>query len=168
MTNDSPHPSPASRANDPLPQIDPVALLMDARLQFFAAIEALGGREPDRVAAALAAVVAHDDALAAVALAWADGARTFEGIPTPVERVRTAAADASAAPTTDDANAARGRLFESLGAGVALDVEVALPWVGTDSWQLHLIGLAMHEGSHAHALREGSPLPPPPGAARPS
>ena len=137
---------------DLLAQIDPFAVLADARFQLLAAIEALGDAEPARVAAALGAVVAHDDALGALARASVAGDRTFEEIATPLERARDA--------TTEDATAARARLFESLGvSGIQLDVEVLVPWAGTETWHLHLIGLAMHEGTQAQALRDGDPLP---------
>jgi hypothetical protein len=154
--DESPEPltSSGTTSYDPLARVDPFAVLADARFQLLAAIETLDGGEPERVAAALGAVVAYDDALGAIARASASGDRTFEGVATPLER----AGDA----TTDDARAARARLFESLGAsGIQLDVEVLVPWAGTETWQLHLIGLAMHEGAQAQALRDGDPLPRP-------
>jgi|GEM_PF-3229677 len=137
---------------DPLDHINPFTVLMDARLQLLAAVDALKGAESERVAIALGSVVAHDHAIGEVARAWASGERTFEGVATPRERAGNA--------TVEEANDARSGLIEALGtAGVSFELEVLFPWAGSETWQLHLIGLAMHEGACAHALREGDPLP---------
>lgn len=146
------HPDDTTSSRDPLDQINPFTVLMDARLQLLAAVDALKGAEPERVATALGSVVAHDDAIGEVARAWGTGDRTFEGIATPRERAGSA--------TVDEANAARSGLLEALSiAEVSFELEVAFPWSGVETWRLHLIGLAMHEGACAHALREGDPLP---------
>lgn len=139
-------------SRDPLDQINPFTVLMDARLQLLAAIDGLKGAEAERVATALGSVVAHDHAIGEIARAWAAGDRTFEGVATPRERAASA--------TVDEANAARAGLLEALSiAEVSFELEVRFPWAGHETWQLHLIGLAMHEGACAHALREGDPLP---------
>lgn len=146
------HRAGSTSRQNPLDRIDPVSVLIDARLQLLAAIDGLQGAEAERVATALGSVVAHDHAIGEVARAWASGDRTFEGVMTPRERAGSA--------TVDEANAARGGLLEALGvAEVAFELEVLVPWAGNETWQLHLIGLAMHEGACAHALREGDPLP---------
>jgi len=139
---------------DPLADLDPFAFLMDARMQFIAAVEARGSAEPERVAIAVGAVVAHDQALREVVLAYASGDRLFEAVTTPLDRAQPG--------SIDDAYLARNELFESLasiGESLPFGAELALPWTGLDTWRGHLIDLAMHEGAHAHALREGEPLP---------
>ena len=146
------HSAGRTSSPDPLDHINPFTVLMDARLQLLAAIDALKGAEAERVATALGSVVAHDDAIGEVARAWATGDRTFEGVATPRERAGSA--------TVEEANTARASLLEALSiAEVSFELEVRFPWAGDETWQLHLIGLAMHEGACAHALREGDPLP---------
>lgn len=146
------HRADTTSSLDPLDHINPFTVLMDARLQLLAAIDALKGAESERVATALGSVVAHDHAIGEIARAWALGDRTFEGVPTPRARVASA--------TVDEANEARAGLIEALSvAEVSFELEVFFPWAGSETWQLHLIGLAMHEGACAHALREGDPLP---------
>lgn len=138
---------------DPLLSLDPFTLLADARRQLLEAVEALTDAHADRVAAALGTVVAHDLALAAIARAYAEGDREFEGVTPPAGLALLA--------TVEDAHAARLALFESLSASpIREDVEVAVPWAGIETWHVHLVGLAMHEGAQAHALRDGDPLPP--------
>ena len=141
---------------DPLDQLNPFSLLMDARHQLIDAAQAAMSTVPDRVAIALGAVVAYDDALREIARAFADGARSFEGIATPAERATGATIDA----TIDGVIEARNALFEVLSStGVSFTDEVDVPWAGVESWHIHLIGLAMFEGAQAHALREGDELP---------
>jgi len=139
---------------DPLAQLDPFAFLMDARVQFIAAVEARNGTEPERVAIAIGAVVANDHALREVVLAYASGDRLFQAVATPKDRAQPAA--------IEDAYLARNELFESIasiGEQLAFGAELTLPWNGPDTWRGHLIGLAMYEGAYAHALREGEPFP---------
>jgi len=139
---------------DPLAHLDPFAFLMDARMQLIAAVEARGGAEPDRAAVAVGVVIAHDHALREVIRAYAAGDRLFEAIETPLDR--------SQPGNIEDAYLARNALFESIatiGEQLTFEVELALPWVGLDTWRGHLISHAMHEGAQAHALREGEPLP---------
>lgn len=137
--------SPEDTSIDPLYALDPFALLLDARQQLLTIAEAIRAREPDRVAIALGAVVAQDDALRAIVNGEA-GADPGD------------AGDA----TIEEAYAARAALLEAMGAaGLSLDAEVAVPWAGTDTWHVHIIGLAMFEGAQAHALREGDPVPAP-------
>ena len=139
-------------STDPLDQLNPFSLLMDARHQLIDAAQAAMSTAPDRVAIALGAVVAYDDALREIARAFADGARSFEGIATPAERATDA--------TIDGVIEARNALFEVLSStGVSFADEVDVPWAGVESWHIHLIGLAMFEGAQAHALREGDELP---------
>ena len=148
----SAHQQPTSADADPLAQLDPFDFLMDAHVQLIRAIEMRAPTEPERVAIALGLVVAHDRALAAIALAYTSGDRTFEAIAAP------SATDA----TLDDASRSRNALFVAVStsaAALALEEELLLPWVGLDTWRGHLIGLAMLEGALAHALREGDPLP---------
>ena len=139
-------------STDPLDQLNPFSLLMDARHQLIDAAQAAMSTAPDRAAIALGAVVAYDDALREIARAFADGARSFEGIATPAERATDA--------TIDGVIEARNALFEVLSStGVSFADEVDVPWAGVESWHIHLIGLAMFEGAQAHALREGDELP---------
>ena len=139
-------------STDPLDQLNPFSLLMDARHQLIDAAQAAMSTAPDRAAIALGAVVAYDDALREIARAFADGARSFEGIATPAERATGATIDATIE--------ARNALFEVLSStGVSFTDEVDVPWAGVESWHIHLIGLAMFEGAQAHALREGDELP---------
>ncbi|MCB9483276.1 MAG: hypothetical protein H6675_04625 [Dehalococcoidia bacterium] len=139
-------------STDPLDQLNPFSLLMDARHQLIDAAQAAMSTAPDRAAIALGAVVAYDDALREIARAFADGARSFEGIATPAERATGA--------TIDGVIEARNALFEVLSStGVSFTDEVDVPWAGVESWHIHLIGLAMFEGAQAHALREGDELP---------
>lgn len=140
---------------DPLAQLDPFDFLMDAHVQLFRAIEGRSAAEPERVATALRLVVAHDRALAAIALAYTSGDRTFESVAPPD------AAEATDS-TLEDASRSRNALFDAVNtsaAALAFEEELLLPWVGLDTWRGHLIGLAMLEGALAHALREGEPLP---------
>ena len=137
---------------DALDQLNPFSLLMDARHQLIDAAQAALAATPQRAAIALGAVVAYDDALREIARAFADGARSFGGITTPSERATGA--------TIEDIIEARNALFEVLSStGVSFADEVDVPWAGTESWHVHLIGLAMFEGAQAHALREGDELP---------
>ena len=148
----SAHQQHSSADADPLAQLDPFDFLMDAHVQFIRAIEVRAIAEPERVAAALGLVVAHDRALAAIALAYTSGDRTFEAVAAPN------ATDA----TLEDASRSRNALFEAVStsaAALAFEEELLLPWVGLDTWRGHLIGLAMLEGALAHALREGDLLP---------
>lgn len=139
-------------STDPLDQLNPFSLLMDARHQLFTIVQAIVADQPDRVATALGAVVAHDLALREIALAYADGERTFDGVTPPDARAIHA--------TFEDAQAARNALFEAFStAGTDFATEVLVPWAGTETWHIHLIGLAMFEGAQAHALREGDELP---------
>ena len=139
-------------STDPLDQLNPFSLLMDARHQLIDAAQAAMSTAPHRAAIALGAVVAYDDALREIARAFADGARSFEGIATPAERATGA--------TIDGVIEARNALFEVLSStGVSFADEVDVPWAGVESWHIHLIGLAMFEGAQAHALREGDELP---------
>ncbi len=135
-----------------LEQLNPFSLLMDARHQLMAAVQAAMTTTPERAAIALGAVVAHDDALREIVRAFDGGGRSFEGIAPPADRATSA--------TIDQALDARDALFEALSStGVSLADEVFVPWVGAETWHVHLIGLAMFEGAQAHALREGEPLP---------
>lgn len=148
----SAHRQHSSADADPLAQLDPFDFLMDAHVQLIRAIEVRALAEPERVAAALGIVVAHDHALAAIALAYTSGDRTFEAVAPPM----------SANATLDDASRSRNELLAAVStsaAALAFEEELLLPWIGLDTWRGHLLGLAMLEGALAHALREGDPLP---------
>jgi hypothetical protein len=140
---------------DPLAQVDPFAALLDARQQLLAAIEEAA--DAVRVAAALAAVIAHDTALRDIALAYADGTRDFADAVTPTQHHARRAIEA----TLDEAMETRYALFEALGAVAhLLDEVVTTPWGGRETLRMHLIVQAMHDGLHAEALVTGGPLPP--------
>lgn len=132
-------------SDDLLYALDPLTLLMDARQQLLAVVDQLAGTEDERVALALGAVVAQD-------LALADVARGVEAVVVPSSRAARA--------TVEEGYSARNALFEVLAEmRVSFDTEVLVPWTGTETWHVHLVGLAMFEGAQAHALRQGEPVP---------
>lgn len=138
-------PSPNTLDTDPLTRIDPFVAMMDGRRQLAEAIAART-RDAANLAETLAIVAAHDQALTEVALAYVRGERDFDDVVAPSDRVLA----------VDDFDAAmvfRNALFEALAElADALDDLVATPWSGIDTWRMHLVSLAMHDGAHAHAL----------------
>jgi len=138
---------------DPLLRLDPFVALADGRQQLAAAVAAALAQElvdTTRVTKALAMVAAHDAALTEVALAWAEGHRDFTMIVAPDARALTVS-------DIEQAMDFRMALFEAFDAiGDALDDLLTTPWGGEDTWRMHLVALAMHDGAQAHAIIEAS------------
>lgn len=144
-----------------LAMIDPFVALADGRHQLLAAIEGarLDGQD---LAEILGIVAAHDDALREGALAFEQGARDFSHVDAPSVR----APRNVDARTLDDIDAVRASLVDAI-AELAdahadfLDEVIETTWGGSDTWRMHLVALAMHDGAQAHALasreRPGDP-----------
>lgn len=135
-----------------LASIDPFAALADGRRQLLAAIEEIEG-DLQELAETLGIVAAHDLALRDVALAFAAGARDFSDIVPPGGRPMPS----QTAATVETIEASRAAVFEAI-ASVAeahdawLDEVIETPWGGRESWRMHLVALAMHDGARAHAI----------------
>ena len=142
-----------AHGQDLLLDVDPFSALLDGRRQLAEVLQS--GIDEARSRAALAAVIAHDEALREVATGYAAGVRDFASVPLPATRNIEPCDPPTAA-------ASRHALIESL-AGIAdrLDEIVTTPWGGDDTWRMHLITHAIHDGLHADALRRGEPPPGP-------
>ena len=138
---------------DPLLRLDPFVALADGRQQLAVAVAGALARElvdTTRLTEALATVAAHDAALTEVALAWADGQRDFTRIVAPNAR-------ALAVTDIEQAMDFRMALFEAFGAiSDVLDEMLTTPWGGEETWRMHLVALAMHDGAQAHTINEAS------------
>lgn len=151
---------PDDRTHDALlASIDPFVAMMDGRRQLLEAIESHRDTTPD-LAETLGIVAAHDHALREVMLAFADGVRDFTSITPPRARALEGGPDAALDADLDAMVAARAALFEAVDAiAHALDEVVETPWGGRDSWRMHLLGIAMHDGAQAHAIIEAAQSP---------
>lgn len=139
-----------------LASIDPFVAMMDGRRQLLEAIE--GHRDStENLAEILGIVAAHDQALRDVMLAFADGTRDFGAIASPHARATASDLDADLDAARDAIDAARAALFECIDLiAHALDEVIETPWGGRDSWRMHLLALAMHDGAQAHAIVEAA------------
>lgn len=138
-----------------LATVEAFTALADGRRQLLTALASIEVDTED-LAETLGIVAAHDHALRAVALAYADGTRDFASFATPAMLV----ADDEGTHTVDTIDAARASFFDAI-AAVAdahaewLDDVIETPWGGRETWRMHLVALAMHDGAQAHAINEG-------------
>lgn len=138
------------RASALLAMIDPFVALADGRRQLLDAVERAGNVHD--LAEILGIVAAHDQALADVALAFASGARDFSSIAGPGSR------DAGPGDIAT-IEATRASLFDAVDAVASavedwLDEVIETPWGGSDTWRMHLVSLAMHDGARAFEIAE--------------
>lgn len=149
------------RADDPMLAVDPFAALVDGRRQLVEALRTLD--DLSRAAQTLASVIAHDEALREVATAYAAGERDFASIPSPVSRLAAPADPVEV--MLERAIEVRASLleavFEATAPAEAMDAVFETGWGGEETWRMHLVVHAIHEGMHAHAIEAGDPPPPP-------
>jgi len=136
--------------DDILALIDPWTALADGRMQLLAAIDAASVHGPD-LAETLGIAADRDRAMCNVMRAYIEGARDFSTIATTGHHVDAGDAADPIALAED----ARRDLLEALAVlGTTLDDVVEIPWNGRDSWRIHLVTLAMHDGADAQRLMQ--------------
>ncbi len=140
-----------------LAMIDPFVALADGRRQLLEAIQRARPADAD-LAEILGIVTSHDRAMREIALAFADGTRDFATVAAPNAHLH---GTRSIEALEDAMHDSRAALFEAIAAMASsmdawMDEVIETPWAGRDTWRMHLVSLAMHEGAHAFAIVEAS------------